>query len=191
MFGKSAFRVRGIPWWKRRPDPRHESVRSDPSVTKSRGTIELCPHNGCAFRCCDFKQMVHILLYPGEVEEALARGQSMAHLEIVDSNHHGGARAKCRAKNTATCDHGYKPLDCASYPFFPELSEAPDGKSGEVTVAKGSGCPIQGHEISHHERYVREVWRKLAQQKPRVAAWLRSLSLSNTDAFDPEPYDPV
>src|SRR6266567_2977982 len=35
------------------------------------GTIPLCPHKGCAFKCCDFQQMVHILLYPGELAEAI------------------------------------------------------------------------------------------------------------------------
>lgn len=189
VFGKRAHPVRGSRLWERRLD-RGPSAPSDAGVPQSRGTIELCPHQGCAFQCCDFKQMVHILLYPGEVEEALARGHSMAHLELIDSNHHGGARARCRATDTATCDHGYKPLDCASYPFFPELSEPADGRDSQVTVAKGSGCPIQGREIPHHARHVREVWRRLAQGKPAVAAWLRSLSRSNTDAFDPEPYDP-
>jgi len=159
-------------------------------MTQPRGTIDLCPHKGCAFRCCDFKQMVHIVLYPGEVEEARGRGHSLAHLEILDSDHHGGARVKCRAADTATCDHGYKPLDCVSYPFFPEILETANGTAPEVTVAKGSGCPIQGREIPHHARFVRELWSKLAQRKPAVAAWIRLLSLSSTDAFDPEPYDP-
>jgi len=134
--------------------------------------------------------MAHIVLYPGEIEDAQARGQSLAHLEILDSNHYGGARAKCRAADTATCDHGYKPLDCVSYPFFPEILEAADGKAGRVTVAKGLGCPIQGREIPFHARFVRDLWRRLAQRRPAVAAWIRSLSLSSTDAFDPEPYDP-
>jgi hypothetical protein len=134
--------------------------------------------------------MVHIVLYPGEVEEARARGQSLAHLEIIDIDHHGGARAKCRAADTATCDRGYKPLDCVSYPFFPEILEAADGTVPEVTVAKGLGCPIQAREIPRHARFVRQLWSKLVQRKLPVAAWIRSLSLSRTDAFDPEPYDP-
>jgi hypothetical protein len=136
--------------------------------------------------------MVHILLHPGELEEAVARGQSVAHLEVIDLNYHGGVRVKCRAKDTATCDNGYKPMDCVSYPFFPDLAPTSDAKNGgpEVTLSKGSGCPIQGHQIPGHAQYVREKWQKIIQRKPEVAAWLRSFSDSNTDPFDPESYDP-
>jgi|SRR6266567_3101506 len=158
------------------------------------GTIPLCPHKGCAFKCCDFQQMVHILLYPGEIEEAAARGRSIAHLQVIDANYRGGVRAKCCANDTATCDNGYKPLDCISYPFFPELATTPGTNGTEtttvVTLAKGSGCPIQDREIPRHESYVRELWLRLVRQNPKIAAWLRSLSLSNTDPFDPESYDP-
>src|SRR5882724_2219218 len=130
------------------------------------GTIPLCPHQGCAFKCCDFQQMVHILLHPGEIEEAAAQGQSTAHLKIIDANYFGGTRVKCCAKDTKTCDNGYKPLDCISYPFFPELKEAPGSNGNKndgptvVTLAKGSGCPIQAREIPRHEGYVRQLWQR-------------------------------
>jgi len=143
---------------------------------QSGGTIPLCPHKGCAFKCCDFQQMFHILLYPGEIEEAAAQGRSIAHLKIIDADYRGGVRAKCCAKDTATCDNGYKPLDCVSYPFFPELAAAPGTNGAEkedpivVTLAKGSGCPIQGREIPRHERYIRELWQKLVRQNPKIAA---------------------
>ena len=162
-------------------------------MTQSRGTIPLCPHKGCAFKCCDFQQTGHILLYPGEVEEALAQGRSIAHLEMIDSNHHGGARAKCRAKDTARCDNGYKPLDCASYPFFPMLSAVSNQADRDpwVMVAKDAGCPIRGHEIPYHERYVRDVWRKLIERKPGVVTWLRSVWFDKIDPLDPESFDPL
>ncbi len=151
------------------------------------GTIPLCPHKGCAFKCCDFKQMVHILLYPGELEAARAQGRSLAHLEILDDTYHGGMRVRCRAKNTATCDGGYKPLDCLSYPFFPELCETADGKN--LTLSKGGGCPIAAHEIPGHAQYVTGLWQTLLDKSPAVAKWVRSFGSVQTDSFDSEPYE--
>ena len=155
------------------------------------GSIPLCPHKGCAFKCCNFKQMVHILLYPGEIDEARAQGRSLSHLEIVDGDYHGGVRVKCRAHDTSTCDNGYKPLDCVSYPFFPELASSQNGNSSNptVTLCKGSSCPIQGHEIPQHEGYVRDRWQELIQRKPEVATWLHWFDFTSTDDFDSESYD--
>lgn len=157
--------------------------------TAPAGTIPLCPHKGCAFKCCDFKQMVHILLYPGELEEARAQGRSLAHLEILEESYHGAPRVRCRAKNTATCDGGYKPLDCVSYPFFPELPEDPG--SAKLTLSKGGGCPIAAHEIPAHAIYVTGLWQALMEKKPSVTDWVRSFGCAETDAFDSEPYESV
>jgi hypothetical protein len=32
------------------------------------GAIPLCPHMGCAFKCCQFQQTGPIVLFPGEIE---------------------------------------------------------------------------------------------------------------------------
>lgn len=133
--------------------------------------------------------MVHILLYPGELEEARAQGRSLAHLEILEESYHGAPRVRCRAKNTATCDGGYKPLDCVSYPFFPELPEDPG--SAKLTLSKGGGCPIAAHEIPAHAIYVTGLWQALMEKKPAVTDWVRSFGCAETDAFDSEPYESV
>ncbi|HXU76607.1 MAG TPA: hypothetical protein VN794_08560 [Methylomirabilota bacterium] len=133
--------------------------------------------------------MVHILLYPGELEEARAQGRSLAHLEILEGDYHGAPRVRCRAKNTATCDGGYKPLDCVSYPFFPELPENP--ASAKLTLSKGGGCPIAAHEIPAHASYVTGLWQALMEKKPAVTAWVRSFGSVETDSFDSEPYESV
>ena len=151
------------------------------------GTIPLCPHKGCAFKCCDFHQMVHILLAPGELEQARARGQSLAHLEILDASFHGGVRVRCRAKNTATCDGGYKPLDCVSYPFFPEFTSSTNGKT--LTLVKGGGCPLATHDIPAHQRFVEQLWQDLLDKNPAIAPWIESFGTLQTDAFDSEPYE--
>jgi hypothetical protein len=75
------------------------------------GKIASCPV------CCDFQRGNFIVLYPGELDMAKAAGYSLDHL-FIDSDLFGGQRARCVAHDTSTCDNGYKPLDCASYPFF-------------------------------------------------------------------------
>src|SRR5713226_3089526 len=60
-----------------------------------KGGDHAWPNQGCAFRCCNPTHMAHILLYPGEIDEAASQGRSMAHLEILDSHFHGGARVRC------------------------------------------------------------------------------------------------
>lgn len=139
------------------------------------GGIHLCPHKGCGFKCCDFNQSNYIVLYPGELEEARSAGRSLSHLTIFDDDYHGGARATCHANDTSSCDNGYKPLDCAMYPFFPAA-----GVKGEGALAgllKGSKCPIESHEIVYHQRWVRAVWEQVTARNPRVTEWLAQVGL--------------
>src|SRR4029077_14157476 len=98
------------------------------------GRLSSCATSGCGWRCCEFQQGNYIVLYPGELEEARAGGQSTAHLEITQADYHGGKKAVCKARDTAHCDGGFKPLDCVSYPFFP----APAG-DGRLTSASRAG----------------------------------------------------
>ena len=148
------------------------------------GSIPLCPHQACAFRCCDFKQAGWILLYPGEANEAAVRGLSTKHLEVADPNYHGGHRVRCRARDTAACDGGYKPLDCASYPLFPK----PTSDTSPITLTKGAGCPILGTEIPQHQAYVLGLWQRLIKRKPDVLTWLRSVWNDGDIPGDPEDY---
>jgi hypothetical protein len=163
-----------------------ESINPPPTV----GAIPLCPHMGCAFKCCDFQQSGAILLYPGELEQAIAEGKSVAHLEILDGNYHQGKRARCRAADTRSCDHGYKPLDCASYPFFPVASPQSGNGAGHATlVVKDAICPIHSSQISYHRRYVAERWRALLKRIPAVESWLRSIYPDNVRPQDTDFQD--
>lgn len=164
------------------------SLAAEKPVTA--GTIALCPHKGCAYKCCDFQQSGSILLYPGEIEKAQADGHSVVHLQVLDSNYHGGTRVKCCAKNTATCDGGYKPLDCASYPLFPMPSGSSAGNHiPNIMVTKASGCPINGYEIAGHRKYVQRVWERLIKAEPEIDVWLRLIWLDFNDQTDPEQFE--
>jgi hypothetical protein len=84
-------------------------------MKNSDGIIPTCSTSGCwhqlgATRCCDFRQGNFMVLHPGELEAAQAAGQSIAHLKITDADYHGGQKAVCTAKCTATCDNGFTDL---------------------------------------------------------------------------------
>jgi hypothetical protein len=154
-------------------------------VTEEVGAISLCPHKGCAFKCCDFQQTAAILLYPGEIEAALAEGKLVTHLEILDPNYHGGMRARCRALDTRSCDQGYKPLDCASYPLFPVLlPKTDDATPASSLVVKDSVCPIHSSEILDHGRFVVDAWNRLMKTNAAVKSWLTSIYPDNVRADD-------
>jgi Fe-S-cluster containining protein len=149
--------------------------RHDPAA----GQIALCPKNDCGYRCCEFQQGNYIVLVPGELDEARKHGLSLDHLRITKEER-GGHRAICHARDTGTCDGGYKPLDCQSYPFFPTLGPGED----EVSVLlKGRKCPLVVAELGDHEAWVRGVWNRLIAARPQIRSWLRRVVLVG--------YDPV
>lgn len=135
------------------------------------GTIALCPYQGCEYRCCRFDQGNYIVLHPGELRAAQSRGVSTAHLQVIDDGYHGGQKAVCTALEPMTCDHGYKPLDCRSYPLFP----APG--SG---LLKGSKCPLRVEHLTEHAQDVIDLW---AQQGPDTRRWLAQVRLVGYEEY--------
>jgi hypothetical protein len=136
------------------------------------GSISLCPHNDCGFICCDFAAGNFIVLHPGEVEQARQRGESLAHLEISEG-HLGGHKAICRARDTGTCDNGYKPLDCACYPFFPTIGDGDEIEAG----IKGAKCPLQVSHLTEHRFWVIRAWNRVAERFDGVVEWIRQTRL--------------
>ena len=132
------------------------------------GSIGLCPHNGCDFICCDFAAGNYIVLYPGELAEAQRQGQTTSHLEIAEG-HLGGHKAVCRAKDTSTCDAGYKPLDCAGYPFFPTIGADDQIEAG----IKGSKCPLQVGQLATHAAWMILAWERVAHTMEGMIEWIR------------------
>jgi hypothetical protein len=142
-------------------------------MNSAEGQISSCATAGCGWRCCEFQQGNYIVLYPGELEDARAAGQSTAHLKIIDADCHGGKKAVCEAKCAATCDGGYKPLDCVSYPFFP----APRGADEIDLIIKGMKCPMQAEHLRSHAALVREMWDEATALDPEITAWLNKVEL--------------
>lgn len=137
------------------------------------GVIPHCPHQNCGFRCCEFNQGNYIVLYPGELEAAQKRSESVKHLEILELDN-GGYKAVCRAQDTSCCDSGYKPLDCQSYPFFPSINPL---TQRIVAGTKGKKCPLSLAMITEHREWVLRSWDHLAQERPEIVAWLKKVKL--------------
>ncbi len=149
---------------------------TDPILVQP-GTISYCPHQGCNFHCCEFQQGNYIVMYPGELEAAEAAGKSIGHLTSLEP-YNGGFKCTCRAADTATCDNGYKPLDCKSYPFFPTV----DVSTGAIAATlKGAKCPLTPDMVTEHRTWVSRVWSQLAERTPSVRGWLAKVSLVGYD----------
>lgn len=155
---------------------------SDGLLSQKAGKITLCDSQDCGRTCCDFAQGNYILFYPGELREAIDQGLSVGHLDVVDDGQ-GGHRAICRARHRQTCDDGYKPLDCASYPFFPRIDE--HGNLGPVD--KGTKCPLPALALGEHKRWAIEQWSRVLARLPRVRAWLRTARLVGYERSDGSP----
>lgn len=123
-------------------------------------------------------------MYPGELEQARLAGKSVGHL-LARPDGMGGQRAICRAKDKSTCDLGYKPLDCASYPLFPTLSA-----NGRVQAnLKGSKCPLESNSLHAHRSWVASSWNRLRATVPGLLGWIQGVSLigyERTNEFDEE-----
>ncbi|QDT68834.1 hypothetical protein MalM25_17590 [Planctomycetes bacterium MalM25] len=145
-----------------------------PAESKSElpGIIAGCATAGCGYTCCEFAQGNYIVLPPGEVEEAKDRGERLDHLELSPLPF-GGWRAICHAQKTSTCDGGYKPLDCRSYPYFPIV----DSRQMLTAGLKGAKCPLKGPAIASHRHWVERAWQSLLQSSPELLEWLRSVRL--------------
>lgn len=159
------------------------------------GEIPACPYMGCEFKCCNFDQGNYIVMYPGEHEDAVERGESVAHLRVIDDDDNGGKRAVCEASSCADCDGGYKPLDCASYPLFPdpdpvhraryESQERPTPGPGWI---RGDKCPLPtdtlapavplSEALDSHAAKVGAMWGRVFREKGhRALDWLAGVRL--------------
>ncbi len=141
-------------------------------IQPDNGLIDSCSHQECGYACCDFGANNYIALYPGEIAEAIDRGQSLSHLDYV-ADGRGGHRAVCRAKDRSDCDGGYKPLDCSSYPLFPVV-----GETGILELGlKGEKCPLQHFHLRDHGAWVLRKWRELLETVPMLGEWIRRTDL--------------
>jgi hypothetical protein len=137
----------------------------------SKGLIDHCPSAGCGFRCCTKTARVSgVILYPEELKNV--SDVEIKHLEL-GKEYKGGRLAKCKAKDTATCDGGYKPLDCQMYPLLPKF------KNGKVSMFKvhsvdkqrSTKCPLAISKLKYHAKLLADKLNKM----PNVHDFFNSL----------------
>lgn len=122
----------------------------------NRGLIEHCPKAGCGFRCCNRTARVSgIILYPKELDNVPT--DMVEHLEL-GKEYKGGLTAKCKAKDTATCDGGYKPLDCQMYPLLPRFNNGVviKYKVHSIDHKKSTKCPLSLSKLKYHGKILSE-----------------------------------
>lgn len=135
--------------------------------------VNHCKDTGCGWTCCQFQQGNYIVCYPGELAAAEAAGKSIQHLAVIDDDYNGGQKVVCTAKDTASCDAGYKPLDCETYPLFPVRR---DGQQVDWFI-KGQKCPLQEVHLTELRAWAKTAWDELIKQKPEVGPWLDLVEL--------------
>jgi hypothetical protein len=135
--------------------------------------ISSCSSSGCGWRCCIFSPMKqsYIVTFPGELAEARDQGQSIAHLHMQDDDRAGGRKVICTARDTATCDQGYKPVECQLFPFFPAAVDA----NGSVRdLLWGKQCPLNAaDQVSHREKVLRMV-AEICRSRPELVEWFNT-----------------
>ena len=83
-----------------------------------KGLIEACKGANCGYKCCSFGSDGHIVILPHEFD---GHEKEISHLQIIDNDYFGGKKAKCIAKDCKSCDNGYKPVMCRTYPLWVEV----------------------------------------------------------------------
>ena len=106
--------------------------------------LHACSNSGCGWKCCGFGSDGHIVILPNELEQAVG---SIEHLKIIDDNDLGGKKVKCIAENKATCDGGYKPIQCGLYPFWINSNN----------VMRSMKCPLESIDIAEHLVKAKEI----------------------------------
>jgi len=136
------------------------------------GKISTCAEMNCNFKCCDFDQGNYILLFPGELDEAIQNNQSILHLKILEKDEMNGHKVICTATQKHNCDNGYKPLDCRFYPLFPK-----EITSDKIIVQKGLKCPLDSINIENHVSFVFNETKRISAKNHLIFDWLNNATM--------------
>jgi hypothetical protein len=123
-----------------------------------KGLIRACENSGCGWKCCSFGSDGHIVILP---HEFAGHEQEISHLQIIDNDYFGGKKVKCIAKNCKSCDNGYKPIMCRTYPLW--IKSVNKG-----FVFRSGKCPLKNEQLTKHKEFVLGIFenyrRKLLPQ---------------------------
>lgn len=115
-----------------------------------KGLIRACENSGCGWKCCSFGSDGHIVILPHELD---SHEQEISHLQIIDDDYFGGKKVRCTAKDCQTCDNGYKPVMCCTYPLW--VKQVRKG-----LVFRSNKCPLKDEQLTKHKEFVLDVFDK-------------------------------
>lgn len=123
------------------------------------GKIPECSTTWCEFKCCKFDLWNYIVMYPWELEKALAGGLKDDHLQVLEQDYLQPWWLKILC--TKLCwPEDIKPLDCKMYPLWARS----DG--GLITWAK---CPLPTASLVRHAVFARHSLQELIKENPALA----------------------
>ena len=108
-----------------------------------KGLIKACKNAGCGFKCCSFGSDGHIVILPHEFD---GHEKEISHLQIIDNDYFGGKKAKCIAKDCKSCDNGYKPVMCRTYPLWVK-------SVNKGFVFRSGKCPLSNEQLTNHKEF--------------------------------------
>jgi len=77
-------------------------------------------------------------MLPTEYEKA----GDVGHINVIDNDYMGGKKVKCVAKDKKTCDGGYKPIQCRTFPLWVRSG----GK-----IEQSTRCPLNHSQTKEHD----------------------------------------
>ena len=108
-----------------------------------KGLIKACKNAGCGFKCCSFGSDGHIVILPHEFD---GHEKEISHLQIIDDDYFGGMKVKCVAKDCKSCDNGYKPIMCRTYPLWVKSVK-------KQFVFRSGKCPLKNEQLDAHKDF--------------------------------------
>lgn len=140
-----------------------------------KGLIRACENSGCGWKCCSFGSDGHIVILPHELD---GYEKEISHLHIIDDNYFGGKKVKCIARDCKSCDNGYKPIMCRTYPLWVKSV-----KKG--FVFRSGKCPLKNEQLTKHKEFVLDIfdnYRKVLSPKVDIDVFL---SKAWIDRYEP------
>lgn len=113
-----------------------------------KGLIRACENSGCGWKCCSFGSDGHIVILPHELD---GHEKEISHLQIIDDDYFGGKKAKCIAKDCKSCDNGYKPIMCRTYPLWVKSVK-------KSFVFRSGKCPLNNEQLTKHKEFVLDIF---------------------------------
>ncbi len=112
-----------------------------------KGLIRACENSGCGWKCCSFGSDGHIVILPHELD---GHEREVSHLQVIDDDYFGGKKVKCIAKDCKSCDDGYKPIMCQTYPLWVKSVK-------KKFVFRSGKCPLKNEQLAKHKDFVLDV----------------------------------